>query len=211
MTASSKPFDATTPPRALPRLSRPALMQALSRNGVNAEQRERGGVMLVGVRGFHAPMLRREGADRWLYEDALFVISPEAFMSWHANLDPAGWRRDMGLPTPENAPTLKAGLYAAHRYGKLGGRDPALIQTAGPVDVTWPDLPHGQPVERTMPIRRGTVAAPAAAAGVPVAPRQWDSFIATVVDLLQRHHGRDWRARAVPLLVLDTAAEEPRA
>ena len=97
--------DAAIPERT-PELGRPEARRLLERRGVADA------VALIGVRGFFGEMGQAPGNDPGVYDDAVFLVTPDACRGFLFNTDPTRFE-------PPNV-TLKAGLW---RY-KPGDHNP---------------------------------------------------------------------------------------
>lgn len=78
---------------------------------------------LMGVRGYYLDTMGKKGAnDVGIYDDAIFFVSPNAYLSVNANTDPSVLK--------QNVSTLKPGLYlyrkGKHGLSKPGGGYPAF-------------------------------------------------------------------------------------
>jgi hypothetical protein len=109
-------------PAGQPRQSRDRSVFLLSAAGVDIDK----GVALLGIRGYY---LNTMGApkinDRGIYDDAVFVVSPDVHASFNANTDPS--------ITREGVAVLEPGLWTWQK-GKHRRNDPkgypALVQAA---------------------------------------------------------------------------------
>ena len=106
-------------PPARPRLSREKVEAMARKAGVSAS------VYLVGVRGYYHD--DHEENDRGIYDDAMFLVSPQNFVSFNANVDPSVARKGIAK--------LKAGVWL-YKLGIHGLTRPkpqryrALVQAA---------------------------------------------------------------------------------
>lgn len=80
-------------------------------------------LVLVGARGYFMDSMGKKGVnDRNIYDDAIFVLSDEAFVSFNANVDPSAWRKGVA--------TLKPGIHpykpGNHGISRPGGGYPAF-------------------------------------------------------------------------------------
>lgn len=79
--------------------------------------------VIMGVRGYYLDTMGKKGAnDVGIYDDALFFVSPSAYLTVNANTDPSVLK--------QNVSTLKPGLYlyrkGKHGLSKPGGGYPAF-------------------------------------------------------------------------------------
>ena len=79
-------------------------------------------VALVGIRGYYRDSMGEVGKnDRGIYDDAIFLISPNAYATFNANTDPSVKRQGIAV--------LKPGVHryrkGKHGLSKPGGGYPA--------------------------------------------------------------------------------------
>lgn len=72
-------------PNSRPQQTREETLEILSQHGVSVENQ----VVLLGVRGYYRDSMGVVGKnDQAMYDDALFVISPDIFKGYNFNTDP---------------------------------------------------------------------------------------------------------------------------
>lgn len=100
-------------------------------------------VIILGVRGYYFDSMGEKGKnDRGIYDDAIFVISPENFFSFNANTDPSrfGQNKNVGkgfAVLQEGIYTYQIGRHGINRERATNGRTKAytaLVQKS-PVKV----------------------------------------------------------------------------
>ena len=70
-------------------------------------------VVLVGVRGYYRDSMGKPGVnDRGIYDDAIFVVSPEVNAAFNANCDPAVFKAGIA--------TLQTGVYECVKWRHHG-------------------------------------------------------------------------------------------
>lgn len=194
-------------PAGRPRMSRADLMvlvdRAISKAGADAVRLAP--LMIVGIRGYYRDTLGAVGRnDRAIYDDAIFIVAPDAFVAFNGNTDPSGYRKGAGTGSGKGMASLNPGVWPVYRFDLHSGKYLALCQRAGPVTVTRDGNPPY--VDRGMfgiNIHRGSVNSTSSAGCQTIPPDQWPAFIATAQDQARRLFGADWKQQAIPYVLLD--------
>lgn len=168
-------LDTMLPRSGRPQLGRHRAEEILHGLGVNLTR-----PCLLGVRGYFRDTLGRPGTnDRGLYDDALFVYSPHAFVAFNANTDPS---REGG-----RLASLALGVWSY----QLGTHHPGtptayecLVQAA-PVTVHR-DNGVTETGEFYIHIHRGGVTTTGSEGCQTIPPEQWDAFLALVKSEMAR-------------------------
>lgn len=177
-------------PGTQPRQGRERTEFLLSAAGVDPAA----GVALVGVRGYYLDTMGAPRVnDRGIYDDAIFICSPDAHASFNANTDPSVTRPGVAV--------LKAGLWTYQR-GKHRRNDPkgypALVQAA-PVTVT-----RDEKGEETgwfgINIHRGSLRNTSSLGCQTIYPTQWQAFMNLVVAETVR-----WKQAKIPYLLVENS------
>lgn len=187
-------------PGAKPQLSRDGLLEKIHAAGHTLES-----LMVIGIRGYYRDTMGKPGAnDRGIYDDAIFIATPDLFASYNANTDPSAWRKGSGTGAGKGMASLKPGLYRVHRCDLHKGKYEALCQRAGQVTVIRDGNP---PYEDTgffgINIHRGGFNTTSSEGCQTIHPSQYDSFIANVHDQVKRLAGAKWRSFTVPYLLME--------
>jgi lysozyme len=164
-----------------------------ARTGIDTHEK----AAILGIRGYYRRTMGDPAKnDRGIYDDALFLISPNAHAAFNANTDPGVHRKHIA--------TLRAGLWL-YKIGIHGLSKPpekrytALVQ-ADKVEV----LRDGEASERGMfgiNIHRGGRTTTSSIGCQTVWPDQWEAFIALVKSEM-KHHSQT----VIPYLLIDPAA-----
>jgi hypothetical protein len=146
---------------------------------------------LLGRRGYYRDTMGAPGInDIGIYDDAIVLVTPTAYATFNANVDPAKVRDGMAH--------LEAGVYS-YRIGIHGLSRPkkqqykALVQ-AGDVVVKRDDLDDpdhdGPEIDRGrfgINIHRGGYGTTGSEGCQTIHPDQWPAFIALVESEMKRH------------------------
>jgi lysozyme len=165
-------------PPGKPKLSKPEAIQRLGRF-YNPEQ-----VQLLGIRGYYLnTMGEPKKNDRGLYDDAIFVVSPEVFAAFNANTDPSVFRKRIAV-LELGCWSYKVGTHGLSKPKNL--RYEALVQ-AGPVTVKRDEmgLDTGW---FGINIHRGGYNTTSSEGCQTIYPEQWHLFIETVKAELKKQH-----------------------
>ena len=140
-------------------------------------------VALVGIRGYYRDSMGEVGKnDRGIYDDALFLVSPNAYATFNANTDPSIRRAGIAV--------LKPGVHryrkGKHGLSKPGGGYPAL-RPANP-DESLPVTRDGQgdSMGIAINIHRGGYNSTSSEGCQTIYPSQWESFISLVYSEMDR-------------------------
>lgn len=131
---------------------------------------------MFGVRGYYRDSMGVAGEnDIGIYDDAIFLVTPNVFAAFNANVDPSIRRK--------NIATLVPGEYL-YKLGTHGLSKPkekryrALVQ-AGPVTVKRADGPT-QTGFFGINIHKGSVNSTSSEGCQTIYPSQWEAFITTI-------------------------------
>ncbi|MBK9496972.1 MAG: hypothetical protein IPO08_21175 [Xanthomonadales bacterium] len=164
-------------PPARPRRSRESIEALARAAGVTAA------VYLVGIRGYYHD--NHGDNERGLYDDALFLVTPQSFIAFNANVDPSVFRRGIAK--------LKNGLWS-YKVGTHGLSKPksqqytALVQAA---EVTV--IRDGEGPDTGMfgiNIHRGGNSGTSSLGCQTIHPSQWEAFIGMVRSESARQNQR---------------------
>lgn len=163
-------------PSGRPRLDRNAVEQILHNAKVTAA------VAIVGIRGYYRRTMGDPGGnDRGIYDDALFIISPSAFVTFNGNVDPSVHRRAIAVLQP-GVWKYRVGIHglskpASQRYKALVQAAPVTVLRDGTgYDTGWFGIN----------IHRGGFTTTSSAGCQTLPPAQWPSFITLIESELKR-------------------------
>jgi len=158
-------------------------------------------LIVVGVRGYYRDTMGKVGVnDRGIYDDALFVDSPNAFASFNGNTDPSRVRNKTAKL--HGMAVLIPGVYYAHRIGRHRMTWPALRQDAGPVRVQRDGDPIVDIGNFWINIHKGGNTTTSSEGCQTIPPAQWGAFIALVMSEAQRLWPESWKTKVIPYVLL---------
>lgn len=198
-----------TPP-SRPRLTRPELEERIR---AAHPGRELPAFYICGISAHYRDTMGEKGKnDRNMYDDALFVVSPNAFAGFNGNTDPSVFRN--------NIATLQAGIYPCYQFDIHRGSSsyPAICQRKGPVIVRrdgtdtvlkgvsdYRGLCLGNGLWKGnfgANIHRGGVNGTSSLACQTVPPAQWDAFYNLAKAEAIRVYGNRWNKATITYILL---------
>lgn len=141
---------------------------------------------LLGVRGYYRDTMGKVGVnDRGIYDDAMFVVGPETFVSFHANVDPSSFKRGVASLIPGWYP-YKPGKHGISRPG--GGYPAFRPATRGEALPVTRDGESGRSQRDgiAINIHRGGINTTSSEGCQTIHPSQWNAFHALVHMELKR-------------------------
>ena len=180
-----------------PQLPAERVLEILAENRVPRDPLTAYPVAVVAIRGYRLDSLGKPGAnDRDLFDDALFIVTPDKVLPYNANTDPAGWAQGRATlvpgihlmgPGPHNVTKGASRMYPAFRQAEIftvtrDGRGSQrfsgffginLHRAAGRFGSFGATSSHGC---QTLPTDPG--------------PLGWSAFQPTLTALLRQHRNR---------------------
>jgi lysozyme len=166
-------------PLSRPQRSRGAVEQLIRAAGVGQKHK----VVLVGVRGYYLDTMGVRGKnDRRIYDDAIFLLSPTAFVAFNANVDPGAFAKGIA--------NLKAGVWL-YKLGIHGLSKPKNQRYEALVQAAKVTVHRDQVGDDTgffgINIHRGRVSKVSSLGCQTIVPEQWSEFIGLVKSELRLH------------------------
>lgn len=163
-------------PPGRPRIGRNAIEQILHQAKVTEV------VAIVGIRGYYRDSMGEPGVnDRGIYDDALTIISPSAFVTFNGNVDPSVYRPAIAVLQP-GVWRYKIGTHGLNKPASQ--RNKALVQAA-PVTVLR-DKGGFDTGMFGINIHRGSRSGTSSLGCQTIPPDQWPAFIALIESELKR-------------------------
>lgn len=179
-------------PKSKPQMKREVLEERIKSFNID---REKYCPLFVGVRGYYLDSLGDEGEnDRGMYDDAMFIITPEYFFSYNANTDPSKYQYGIA--------TLKKGFWPAYKFDLHRGQYLALCQRAGAVTVHRDDV-GDETGWFGINIHKGSYNSTSSLGCQTIHPDQWEDFIDTAVGMAEQYKGKTWKKFTYAYLLLD--------
>ena len=191
-------------PAAKPRMTREKLAARLAAHGIDRTLHP---LLVVGIRGYYLDTMGKPGVnDRGMYDDAIFLDSPDVFAAYNGNTDPSRYKPGHGTAANKGMATLKAGVWHAYQFDTHGGSIPhfAICQRRGPVVVIRDGTPpYEDEGNHGINIHRGSYHGTSSLGCQTLHPDQWPSFIALAEDIARRHFGTEWKRTTIPYVLLE--------
>lgn len=164
-------------PLTRPELSHGLAMTLLKDAGVTEP------VAVLGRRGYYRDTMGAPGEnDRGIYDDAIAIVTPSAFVTFNANCDPSAFRPGVAV--------LKAGVWR-YRLGIHGLSKPKARQYTALVQAAPVTVKRDGAGEETgyfgINIHRGGYNTTSSLGCQTTYPAQWDAFIALMKNEVARY------------------------
>jgi hypothetical protein len=162
-------------------------------------------IIVVGIRGYYRDTMGAPGVnDRGIYDDAIFIDTPDTFAAFNGNTDPSRVRIGQGTGAERGMAVLNPGIWYVHRFDLHKEEYLALCQRTGQVTVTRDGTPpYADTGMFGINIHRGGYNTTSSLGCQTVHPDQWSSFITLAVDHAKRWHGARWNSVVIPYALLE--------
>ena len=173
-------------PNSRPQQKKEVTARLLAKAGVKDS------VALLGIRGYYSETFPPAGNQRGIYDDAIFVVSPEAYVSFNANTDPTVYRKGIASLVP-GVHIYKKGKHGISKGPGYPALRPATKDEALPVYRDGEGISIGYHIN----IHRGGKST--SSLGCQTIPAsQYDSFITLVYDQMDR-----FSQKTIPYLLIE--------
>lgn len=175
-------------PRSRPQQKREVSERILAKAGVTDA------AALLGVRGYYLDSMGKPGVnERGVYDDAIFIVSPNAYVSFNANVDPSVYRRKIASLLP-GLYRYKKGRHGISKGPGYPALRPATKDEGLPV---WRDG-EGESMGYHINFHRGAPKSTSSEGCQTIFPAQWDAFIALTYEEMDRYG-----QKTIPYLLIE--------
>jgi lysozyme len=188
-------------PNSRPRLSSAELRELISPFDID---RDKYPLIIVGIRGYYLRTLGDSTAnDRNIYDDAIFIDTPNVSASYNGNTDPSIYRKATGKKV-KGVASLKPGVYFSYCLGLHQGKYLALVQRMGVVTVIRDGNPDYQDTGYFgLNIHKGSYNSTSSLGCQTVYPDQYASFITLAKEEAKRVFTIKWNKSIIPYILLE--------
>ncbi|MCU0360935.1 MAG: hypothetical protein MUF75_09495 [Bacteroidia bacterium] len=190
-------------PKSKPRLSSAELRELISPYDLD---RDKYPLIIVGIRGYYLKTFGDPTTnDRNIYDDAIFIDTPNVSASYNGNTDPSIFRKAQGKNT-KGVACLKPGVYFSYCFGLHQGKYLALVQRMAEVTV----IRDGDPEYEEsgyfgINIHKGSYNSTSSLGCQTVYPTQFGSFISLAKEEAGRLFGKSWNKSIIPYLLFENS------
>lgn len=180
-------------PGTKPKLTTEALYKMLEQLNID---RKKHPMVIVGIRGYYKDSMGKPGVnDRGIYDDAIFIDTPNATAAFNGNCDPSTTKPGMA--------NLKTGVYYAHNFGLHRGKYLALVQRKGEVVVMRDNDRKEHKGYFGINIHNGGWNNTGSLGCQTIHPSQWPSFINLASGEAKRLFKQDWDKVTIPYILIE--------
>lgn len=194
-------------PKSKPNYKKSSILSLLKEHGIEDQ------VALVGVRSYYRNTMGKPAKnDRGIYDDAIFLVSPTAFLGCNANTDPSIYRKGHGPGSAKGVAMLKEGIWR-FTTGYHRGQYRALRQSG--FFTLYRDADESVPESKVkyydtvrvyedttdssgINIHKGGFSTTSSLGCQTIHPDQWEEFIALVYN-----HLKLYKQKSIPYLLIE--------
>ena len=152
-------------------------------------------IFWVGIRGYYKKTMGNDELnERALYDDAIFIVAKDEFISFNGNCDPSRFSKGIA--------NLKPGIWPVYRFDKHRGTYIALCQRSGNVTVNR----DGKGDDTGMfgiNIHRGGNFGTSSAGCQTIPATQWEDFITSSMRLAKKYNPKSWDKATYTYVLLE--------
>lgn len=192
-----------TVPASKPKLPKSDFDKVIRHYGVDTDRYK---VVVGGSRGYYEDSIGEvDKNDRGVYDDAMFIRTPDFYATFNANCDPSTYRKGYGFGDAKGIATLKADVYYAWKLDYHKGKYLALCQRLGEMTVIRDGNPPYEHKSKWLGINghKGGINTTASLGCQTIVPQQWNEFISDCVRELKKYYGDDYNKVVVPYCLIE--------
>lgn len=203
------PLRRNIAPKSRPQLTQAELAEKLLPYNID---RSKYPLVVVGMRGYYKDTMGKPGVnDRGIYDDALFIDTPDGFSTYNGNTDPSRYKAGSGTGTDKGMAKLKAGVWYCYKIdfhgSKVFGPYRAICQRLGKLTVIRDGI-DGKDYEDTgadfgVNIHKGSYNGTSSLGCQTIHPDQWPAFIETAMNAAKNYYGAKWDKTAIPYVLIE--------